>query len=103
TLAYTDQDVTLTLLLKTDAPDPDPNPDPNPDPTPDPEPQAMHFRDAANTFNQIATADTLESLSSDNALYQHIEMLTKGTARGVFEWPPGEIHATARGALLADA
>ena len=89
-LKYSDQDVTLILERKGN-------------PASDPAQTPMKFRDAAKTYNQISTADALESLSSSSDLYQHIETLPLGTAAGVFDLLSGEIHATARGALLADA
>ncbi|MHA3903110.1 autotransporter outer membrane beta-barrel domain-containing protein [Castellaniella sp. WN] len=62
------------------------------------------FADAGWTPNQIASAGGLESLPAGNPLRDAIELLqTDAEARTAFDQVSGEIHASARAALIEDS
>jgi fibronectin-binding autotransporter adhesin len=63
----------------------------------------MHFADAANTSNQRATANALESLGNGDGLYRRIETLPEGAPPAVFDNLSGEIHASTGAALQSTA
>ncbi|MNY84533.1 Extracellular serine protease precursor [compost metagenome] len=59
----------------------------------------MHFADLANTSNQGAAANAIESLPSSHPLYQHIETLPAGTPAAVFNSLSGDAHSTVMGSV----
>ncbi|MGY0556433.1 autotransporter domain-containing protein [Lysobacter sp. A421] len=65
--------------------------------------QPMRFADAANTSNQRATANALESLGNVDDLYRRIETLAEGAPPAVFDNLSGEIHASTGAALQSSA
>ncbi len=101
-LAYDRQanEVTLSLERKTDPGDPsDPDDPGDPDDPDDP----VHFRDAARTPNQVAAADGAESLGEGNTLFDAIIVLPEGSPPAAFDAISGEIHASARTALIENS
>ncbi|WMD21164.1 autotransporter domain-containing protein [Achromobacter seleniivolatilans] len=59
-----------------------------------PDSQAMRFADAANTSNQRATANALDSMSGADPLYQYVLTLPEGAPAAVFDNLSGEAHAS---------
>ncbi|UPA26677.1 autotransporter domain-containing protein [Shinella oryzae] len=80
TLAYTGNDVTLSLTRN-----------------------QIGFADAGVTRNQIATAEALETLGFGNALYEQVVQLDAATARTAFDQLSGEIYASAVTGLIEDS
>jgi fibronectin-binding autotransporter adhesin len=64
---------------------------------------AAHFADAAETANQAAAANGLESVSGPSALYDAVEVLATADAPAAFDAISGEIHAAATSALLNES
>ena len=95
----------FNVALKPKATEPEPNkPDPgtNPEPGEKPEPSPL-FTTVANTNNQFATAQALDSLSqtgSSLALYNRLLMLSADEARAAYDNLSGEAYASAKGALI---
>lgn len=61
------------------------------------------FADVGRTFNQRSTATASEALGGGNPIYDSILLLTEQEARNAFDLLSGEIHASARGALIEDS
>lgn len=61
------------------------------------------FPDVAETPNQLAAANGLQELGQGNPVYDAALMLDDDGARAAFDLLSGEIHATAKGAVLDDA
>ena len=88
TLGYDGQSVTMQLARKqVDGTQPNP-------PTP------MAFADAANTNNQRATANALDSLPAGNVLHEYILTLPAGAPPAAFDSLSGEAHAGIAGTLM---
>ncbi len=62
-------------------------------------PRPIRFADAANTANQRAVANALQSLQSDSGLYRRVLNLPEGAPARTFDSLSGEIHATSISAL----
>lgn len=89
--------VDLTIKVKNT------NPDPGEPEVPGKPPL---FGSVAQTRNQIATAgalDTLQQSGTPLALYNRLLMLDADDARSAFDGLSGEIHASAKSALLEDS
>lgn len=80
TLAYTGNDVTLSLTRN-----------------------QLGFADAGVTRNQIAAAEALETLGFGNVLYEQVVQLDAVTARMAFDQLSGEIYASAVTGLIEDS
>lgn len=95
----------FNVELKPIATEPEPsNPDPggNPGEGENPKPTPL-FTTVADTKNQFATAQALDSLSqtgSSLALYNRLLMLSADEARAAFNGLSGEAYASAKGALI---
>lgn len=63
----------------------------------------IDFAEVAETRNQIATAQGLESLSLGNALYDAVVQLDQASARSAFDQLSGEIHASVVIGLIEDS
>ncbi|WMT92484.1 autotransporter domain-containing protein [Pelagibacterium sp. H642] len=63
----------------------------------------MRFRDAASTPNQIATADGVESLGEGNDVFDAVLHLPEDVVGLAFDALSGELHASARTALIEDS
>lgn len=87
-LDYAQQAVTLQLSRK-QVETPEPN-----------TPRPIAFADAANTGNQRATANALDSLPAGNPLHDYILTLPAGAPPAVFDNLSGEAHAGIAGALM---
>ncbi|WP_425965280.1 autotransporter domain-containing protein [Rhizobium nepotum] len=61
------------------------------------------FAAVAETHNQIATAQGLESLPNGNALHDAVVQLDRLTARTAFDLLSGEIHASVAAGLIEDS
>lgn len=62
------------------------------------------FASLGQTFNQIATAKSIETLASTNPVWSAITFTTDATAaRASFDLLSGEIHASGRTALIQDS
>lgn len=62
------------------------------------------FASVAHTRNQIATATALDSLDNSYAVWRSLTLTTDAdTARASFDALSGEIHASARSALIEDS
>ncbi|MDR3004474.1 MAG: autotransporter domain-containing protein [Acidovorax sp.] len=57
------------------------------------------FAELANTSNQAAVANGIESLPSSHALYQYVQSLPAGAPPAVFNSLSGDTHATVSGSL----
>ncbi len=114
-LAYTDKDVTLTLVRQ-DEPvaseillmaatrfTNDVKVGANTMFAPKPQPAPRYFHTAAITANQYATADGVESLPDTHQVYQHVETLARGGAPRTLDALSGELYASTQAALLASA
>ncbi|MDW6021611.1 autotransporter domain-containing protein [Mesorhizobium sp. BAC0120] len=64
---------------------------------------AVAFRNVGLTRNQIAAGGGVESLGSGNAVYDAVLNLSADQARAGFDQLSGEIHASARTALIEDS
>ncbi|NIH75311.1 outer membrane autotransporter protein [Ochrobactrum sp. P20RRXII] len=87
----------VALTPKTTEPEPN-----KPEPGEKPEPSPL-FTTVANTNNQFATAQALDSLSqtgSSLALYNRLLMLSADEARAAYDNLSGEAYAAAKGALI---
>ncbi|MDR2195736.1 MAG: autotransporter domain-containing protein, partial [Gallionellaceae bacterium] len=62
----------------------------------------IDFSSVGSTRNQRATGEDVETLGSGNAVWDAVVQLTDDTARGAFDQMSGEIHASAKGAMLED-
>jgi fibronectin-binding autotransporter adhesin len=83
----------------------DPGTPPGPGPGPTPAPPAV-FGTVAQTRNQFATAaglDTLPQAGATLALYNSLLMLDAPSARQAFDALSGEIHASAKSALVDES
>ncbi|NKW11386.1 autotransporter outer membrane beta-barrel domain-containing protein [Ochrobactrum tritici] len=95
----------FNVALKPIASEPEPNnPDPggNPGQGENPKPTPL-FTTVAETKNEFATAQALDSLSqtgSSLALYNRLLMLSADEARAAFNNLSGEAYASAKGALI---
>lgn len=91
----------FNVELKPIVTEPEPNnPDPGEGETPKPTPL---FTSVADTQNQFATAQALDSLSqtgSSLALYNRLLMLSADEARAAFNGLSGEAYASAKGVLI---
>lgn len=76
TLRYSDQNVKMLLVRKASA-----------------------FAEAAQTENQRATANGLDSLPADNPLHEYILTLPAGAPPAVFDSLSGELHASVASSL----
>ena len=66
--------------------------------------KVRNFADAALTPNQRAAAGGIESVLSGNPLYDAVLMLpTDAAARAAFDQASGEVHASAKTALIDDS
>ena len=61
------------------------------------------FAAAAETRNQTATAEALDGLPFGNGAHDAVALSTMAEARQAFDALSGEIHASAKGALLDDS
>lgn len=91
-LSYSAHDVTLELARKMKPVDPSTTPPVTPS-------RPMTFADAAQTNNQRATANGLESLAPGNPLHEFILTLPTGAPPAVFDSLSGEIHASVSSSL----
>lgn len=64
---------------------------------------SVEFQNVGETRNQIAAGRGVESLGSGNAIYDRVLNLSVGQARGAFDHLSGEIHSSARAAMLEDS
>ncbi|HEX8364553.1 MAG TPA: autotransporter domain-containing protein [Allosphingosinicella sp.] len=64
---------------------------------------AATFSEHGATANQQASAAAAEALKCGNALFDPLVQLSSAAAQSAFEQISGEIHASARGALLDDS
>jgi len=60
----------------------------------------MGFADLANTRNQAAAANAIESLGRGNPLFDHIETLPQGTPAAILASVSGDTHAGVQGSLV---
>ncbi|WP_181832519.1 autotransporter-associated beta strand repeat-containing protein [Bosea caraganae] len=101
-------EVGLTIAIKGSEPGTPPRSDPGTPPvTPtDPgTPAPTVFQTVAQTRNQFATAlalNTLPQVGGTLALYNSLLMLDAASARGAFDLLSGEIHASAKSALVEE-
>lgn len=63
----------------------------------------VKFADAGKTRNQIAVATALDRMAGDSRLVGHVALLSQPDARAAFERLSGEIHASAKTALIDDS
>ncbi len=63
----------------------------------------IDFATVAETHNQIATAQGLQSLRNGNELHDAVVQLDEGTARAAFDQLSGEIHASVVTGLIEDS
>lgn len=63
----------------------------------------ISFASVGNTYNQKQTAHAVENLGANNALYDRIVWMNEDEARASFDSLSGEIHASAKAALLNNA
>lgn len=63
----------------------------------------ISFASVGNTYNQKQTAHAVENLGANNALYDRIVWMNEDEARASFDSLSGEIHASAKVALLNNA
>ncbi|WP_181257250.1 autotransporter domain-containing protein [Pseudaminobacter soli (ex Li et al. 2025)] len=61
------------------------------------------FENVGLTRNQIATGGGVESLGAGNAVYDAVLNLSASQARGAFDQLSGEIHASAKSAMIEDS
>ncbi|MGG4776011.1 autotransporter domain-containing protein [Paenalcaligenes sp. Me52] len=61
----------------------------------------IDFADLAQTGNQVATAQGIESLPSSHALYKFVETLPAGAPPAVFDSLSGEAHASVASGLAS--
>jgi len=61
------------------------------------------FENVGQTRNQIATGGGVESLEAGNAVYDAVLNLSAEQARGAFDQLSGEIHASAKTAMIEDS
>ncbi|MGG4606280.1 autotransporter domain-containing protein [Paenalcaligenes sp. Me131] len=61
----------------------------------------IDFADLAQTGNQVATAQGIESLPSSHALYKFVETLPAGVPPAVFDSLSGEAHASVASGLAS--
>ncbi|WP_370682569.1 autotransporter domain-containing protein [Comamonas sp. GB3 AK4-5] len=59
------------------------------------------FAELANTSNQAAVANGIESLPSSHPLYQYVQGLPKGTPAEAFSSLSGDTHASVAGSLVS--
>ncbi|MBK3746203.1 autotransporter outer membrane beta-barrel domain-containing protein, partial [Paraburkholderia aspalathi] len=81
------------------------NTDPSPEPEGPGEPKPL-FVTVANTGNQLAAAGALDTLAQSGpslGLYNKLLMLNANQARTAFDGLSGEIHASAKTALIEDS
>ncbi|WP_265975445.1 autotransporter domain-containing protein [Brucella intermedia] len=94
---------TFNVALKQKAAEPNkPDPGTKPEPGEKPEPNPL-FTTVAETKNEFATAQALDSLSqtgSSLALYNRLLMLSADEARAAYNGLSGETYASAKGALI---
>ena len=64
---------------------------------------AVKFADAGKTRNQIAVATALDRMAGDSRLVGHVALLSQTDARAAFDRLSGEIHASAKTALIDDS
>lgn len=63
----------------------------------------ISFSNVGQTRNQIAAGAGVESLGMGNVIYNAVVNLTEGQARAAFDSLSGEIHASAKSALIDDS
>ncbi len=63
----------------------------------------LSFRNVGLTWNQVATAGAAESLGAGHAVHNAVLSLSAGQARNAFDQLSGEVHASARTALIEDS
>lgn len=85
-------DVVLRLTRRQTTQPPAPAPAPAPD---------MEFAELAQTPNQTATANGVESLPSNNSLYQFVESLPKTAPTAVFDNLSGDVHSSLASSLVS--
>ncbi|KFC64784.1 putative Outer membrane autotransporter barrel domain protein [Bosea sp. LC85] len=104
--------VDLVIAVKGSGPGTPPGPGappttpPGSGPTPTPTPPPAIFETVAQTRNQFATAgglDTLPQIGGTLALYNSLLMLDAASARQAFDALSGEIHASAKSALVDES
>ena len=109
TLDHQAKAVDLTVKIKSTDPDPEEPEEPGePEEPEEPEEPGTPplFGTVAETRNQHATADALDTLQQSGAslaLYNSLLVLDAGQARAAFDGLSGEIHASAKTALIEDA
>lgn len=59
----------------------------------------MQFADLANTSNQSSTANAIEGLPTNSALYQYVQALPAGAPAAVFSSLSGDTHASVNSAM----
>jgi len=64
---------------------------------------SVTFCSVGRTFNQCATGAGVESLSLGNPVHDAILMLSETGARAAFDALSGEVHASAKGALIEES
>lgn len=65
---------------------------------------AVAFCDVAGTFNQCSTGDGLETTGAGNPVYDAVAALADGeSARRALDLLSGEVHASAKSALIEDS
>ncbi|MGH6862520.1 MAG: autotransporter outer membrane beta-barrel domain-containing protein, partial [Phyllobacterium sp.] len=69
----------------------------------DTERTATKFAQVADTFNQRSTAAASERLGDSNPIHDSILFLTTQESRNAFDLLSGEIHASAKSALIEDS
>jgi fibronectin-binding autotransporter adhesin len=102
TVRHETNQIDLVIKVKTSDPGPSPGGDPGPSPA---SPPAI-FGTVAQTRNQVATTgalDTLPQAGGTLALYNSLLMLDAQAARAAFDSLSGEVHASARTALIEDS
>lgn len=64
---------------------------------------AVKFADAGKTRNQIAIGKALDGMPVDSQLVGHVALLNQPDARAAFDQLSGEVHASAKTALVDDS
>ncbi|MDR3487706.1 MAG: autotransporter domain-containing protein [Bradyrhizobium sp.] len=64
---------------------------------------AVAFQNVGFTHNQIVTGSGIQSLATNNAVFEAILPLDAATARGAFDQLSGEIHASVKTGIIEDS
>lgn len=64
---------------------------------------AVKFADAGKTRNQVAVGKALDGMPGSSQLVGHVALLNQSDARAAFDQLSGEVHASAKTALVDDS